>query len=753
VRVTRRRLIPVVAGTVVALVAAEMSVAPTSPAASAARGRHWVGVPALLSSDGLRAELPSGRQVRYALPALPVGGVRVLGDWDGDHAETTGIFLDGQWQLWDQVQRLGPPLTTTFGQSGDVPITGDWNGDGVTDLGVVRGSEWILARGPVRAHENPSVWRRFTFGDGTGVPVSGDWDGDGTDGVGTFSDGTWRLAESVDAPRRTMTRSYGASGDRPVVGDWDGVDGDGLGVQRDSTWYLSSSATRPRTTAKRTLAPTADEAPAAWTVANTTGATTCPTSTQDRVGEAGWVVPSSLLDSKVGARVGRVGRQVQGSLEESERYLLNSQFETKWHATSGAAYLDLLTDGRDTDEIQVRLPAMSAFTVAVGLRTGAFHPARVGASRQAGHRYVDRLVRSIACSHASVSPGGWGRGWQTASWAMLTGAAAWLEWSRLSPQTRVDVTSMVVTEADRLSNRAPGYWGRRDGTIVTPGDTKAEEDAWNASMLAFAAAMMPRAPRAAVWRAQSAQLAVAAYSTRRDTRSSRVVNGVRLTDRLRGFNAYPDGTVENHQRIHPDYASSVQLLWTAADFDRLAGRSVPEAMFHNGGLVYSAFSRHHYVAGAASPAGGRFADPGGTVYTTGHSWIYYPQGDDWGTARRAHFLSLDAHAKVYARYLHARGWAADQALRWHEAAQRALVASSGTDDGRTYSVDPSVAAQQDTYPGREEYAAQNLATAWLALYVGELGVSRLDRSTLAVPGTTRGPAKAPAGRWAARLAP
>jgi hypothetical protein len=698
-----------------------------------------VDVPTYLSADGLRATLPAGGNVVYHLPPVPAGGVRVLGDWNGDGIETAGIFDDGQWQLWDQVQRTNSPnVTATFGQAGDVPVTGDWNGDGITDIGVVRGTTWILARGPFTDGGAPAAWQQRTLGDGTGVPVTGDWDGDGTDGIGTFSGRTWQLANSVDHPDDFRDVSYGRPGDRPVVGDWDGDGKDGIGVVRGSRWYLSDKAMRPRAVSSVTFAPRAGETPVGWRVRTVPGAVSCPTARARRAGRASWVVPSAALGASVRKHVGVAGRAVRRSLESAERYLLGAQYDATWQATRKRPYLDLVTGGHD--ELDIRLPAMSALTVAIGLRTGAYDESAVGRSRSAGLRYVDQLVRSIACAHVSVSPGGWGRGWETAHWAMLTGAAAWLVWRDLTPETRTDVTSMVVDEADRLTHQGVPYWGLPDGTIVTPGDTKAEENAWNASLLGFAAAMMPDAPEASDWRAKAAQLAVAAFATQADDSSPTVVNGVPLKSWVRGFNAYPDGTVENHGRIHPDYASNIQLLWTAADFDRLARQRVPEAMFHNAGLVYSAFSTRQYESGAQSPAGGNFAAPGGTVYTPGSGAIYYPQGDDWGTARRAHFVSLDAHAATYATYVKATGWAASRAMAAHEGAQQALQATSGATDGRTYSIDPAVAAVQDTYPGREEYAAQNLATAWLALYIGRIGVPKLDRGTLRVPkATTRAP--------------
>ena len=348
-----------------------------------------------------------------------------------------------------------------------------------------------------------------------------------------------------------------------------------------------------------TFAPVAGETPVGWQIRTVPGATSCPTARQGRSGRASWVVPSTLLDADVKKHVGSTGRAVRRSLETSERYLLGAQYDAKWKATRKRAYLDLIAGSHD--ELDIRLPAMSALTVAIGLRTGAYDRAVVGRSRTSALRYVDQLVRSIACSHLSVSPGGWGRGWETAHWAMLAGAAAWLVWDDLTPETQADVASMVVDEADRLTHQSVGYWALANGTVLTPGDTKAEEDGWNSSLLSFADAMMPDAPHAAAWRAMSAELAVAAFSVRADDTSSSVVNGVRLSSRLQGYNAYPNGTVENHQRIHPDYASNIQLLWTSADFDRLAHRRVPEAMFHNAGLVYSAFSKVSYTAGATEP--------------------------------------------------------------------------------------------------------------------------------------------------------
>lgn len=164
---------------------------------------------------------------------------------------------------------------------------------------------------------------------------------------------------------------------------------------------------------------------------------------------------------------------------------------------------------------------------------------------------------------------------------------------------------------------------------------------------------------------------------------------------------------------------------------------MPEAYLDSGELVCSAFSPVRFTPGAPSAAGNglTYRKPGGTICGRDRvdpAEIYFPDGSDWGAPRHAPLMSLDAHALSY-------GLAGPQArspleaLSAHTGGQLALSETNGSDDGRTYSADPEIAATQDSYQGREEYAAQHVATAWLALVVGQLDAPMIDSSTYPVP--------------------
>jgi hypothetical protein len=703
-------------------------------------------VPAYAGATRADARLRAwnGRTDARFLVPTPPGSTLLWGDWDRDGAHTPAVFTAGHWVVYDAMVGSQPLPSREFdyGMAGDKPVAGDFNRDGLTDIGVVRGNVWLLRNHPSAG----ATWRRFAYGKVTDVPLTGDWDGNGRDGVGVRRGAKWFLVEQPRAPRkrtRTYTFGFGRAGDAAVAGDWDGDGADTVAAVRGSHWFqrdrLSRTPTagmtrkqrrreaRSSVTHREITTTEAGAVPTAWPTPSGPTAAACPTASvgvANREQVARFVRPSVLLDKELPYDPANPSLstdpvfQLRTSLLEAERYLLGAQYIDRWYSRRGQHYTDVLARFTTAEqEYAVRRPAMAALTVAVGTRTAAHNDYSVGRTRDEAVRYVDWMVRSIACQHLAVTPGGWGGGWQTAHWAMLTGQAAWLVWDRLTPQVREYVAQMLVYEANKQLTMPVEYWADASGTVVHKGNTRAEESSWNGALLELAVAMMPRHPQAANWRRKAVDLQASSYATLADATSGAAINGVSLADRLDGSNIYNDGTVENHQVLQPDYMTNIQQNWWAADFAGLAGRKAPVAAFLNASLVYGAFTTRWFDAGGASPANGApFADPGGTIYRPGSNDIYFPQPTIWGTPRRAHFVSFDAHAYAYGLDTTAT-WPARDALAAHVAGQQALVAGNGTGDGRTYNFDPPTANTQDRYNGREEYAASQLAAGWLALYV------------------------------------
>ncbi len=697
-------------------------------------------------ADARVREGDGGTDARFNVPT-PAGSIQLWGDWNRDGAVTPIVFTNGHWVVYDTMIGPSPVPTREFdyGTVGDKPVVGDFNRDGRTDVGVVRAGVWLLRSFPSAG----ATWRRFGFGKATDVPVTGDWDGDGRDGVGVRRGAKWYLQQAPKAPRRkaapTYSFAFGRGADVGVTGDWDGDGADTVGAVRGTSWFLRArlsktpvagmtrkarrAEARSTVTTRQVTAPAeAGTVPAPWSTPAGPSAAACPTASAgvaNRNQLASLVKPSLLLDKSLPYDPANPSLgtdpvfQLRTSLLESERYLLGAQYIERWYSRRGQRYTDVLSRFPEAQqEYAVRRPAMAALTTAVAARTRAHSDTVVGRTRDEAIMYSDWLVRSIACQHVAVSPGGWGGGWQTAHWANLAGEAAWLIWDRITPQTREYVAQMIGYEADIRLTMPVEYWVDDSGVEVSPGDTKAEENSWNAALLELAVSMMPAHPRAAEWRRKAVDLEIAAYARMVDRGSATVINGVPLADRLAGANAFDDGTVENHGFLHPDYMTNIQQNWWAVDFAGLAGRRAPVAAMVNGSTVYGAFTTRSFTAGDPSPANGApLLPPGGTMYQPGSNGIYFPQGSDWGEPRRAQFVSFDAHAYAYGLD-GAATWPAADALSQHIAGQQALVAGNGTGDGRTYNYDPPVAFSQDRYNGREEYAASQLAAGWLAVYVG-----------------------------------
>ncbi|MGW9459258.1 hypothetical protein ACWG5N_25200 [Streptomyces globisporus] len=257
------------------------------------------------------------------------------------------------------------------------------------------------------------------------------------------------------------------------------------------------------------------------------------------------------------------GRRVRTILAGSSRYLIGP-----WYASTYRTYLpDGYIDLKGTDERAIRLPAMAAVATTTALVTGVYDPATLSAANATIR--TRNLIITLAARHLAnnSSPATrWGNGWQTALWAYYTALAGWLFWGELDDKARRDIAAMTAWEADRLTTGndlflvgTSGhqlYEKRRDGTVVTPGDSKAEEDNWSAAVLSLAEVMMPGHPRAAAWKRRNLELLLAAAARPADLTGTTTVNGIRLSSWLRGTNIADDGTLDNHNILHPLYTWS-----------------------------------------------------------------------------------------------------------------------------------------------------------------------------------------------------
>jgi len=213
-------------------------------------------------------------------------GTPIAGDFNGDGISELGVFIDGQWfidlngnRIWDKGD-----LWAKLGHDGDLPVVGDWDGDGKLDVGVF-GPAWpgdpraVAAEpglpdpdnAPTGAKKNvPPVAEKaalgmrqmrltstgqmrsdlidhvFHFGTAGDRPLVGDWNGDGVHTIGVFRNGKWHL--DIDGNGKwsdaDVVAQYGQSGDVPLVGDWNGDGVDQLAVYRAGKWHLDSNGDR-----------------------------------------------------------------------------------------------------------------------------------------------------------------------------------------------------------------------------------------------------------------------------------------------------------------------------------------------------------------------------------------------------------------------------------------------------------------------------------------------------------------------------
>jgi uncharacterized delta-60 repeat protein len=145
------------------------------------------------------------------------GDKPIPSDFDGDGKADLAIFRplaspSGQW--WYLKSSDSQLVSTVFGNNFDTPVPADYTGDGKADIAFWRAA---IGRWYVLKSEDYATTLSTAFGTDGDLPAPADYDGDGRTDVAVFrpTDGTWYVQRTTAG---TLTKQFGANGDKPVSG-------------------------------------------------------------------------------------------------------------------------------------------------------------------------------------------------------------------------------------------------------------------------------------------------------------------------------------------------------------------------------------------------------------------------------------------------------------------------------------------------------------------------------------------------------
>lgn len=281
----------------------------------------------------------------------------------------------------------------------------------------------------------------------------------------------------------------------------------------------------------------------------------------------------------------------------------------------------------------------ASFALAVAIATDQYDEDYTSVSEEDAKRRAVKMIKSMAYHHTANSDDGWGPNWLSPRRVYYTAWAAWLLWDAVGTIDRENVRKMLEYEANRLKESSVAYSADSDNNVVSPGDTKSEEEAWYSSALHLAAVMMPNHPNKGEWMYKSVEKKVGSYARPLDLELDTPINGDLLSNWIDGSNMFNDGTLVNHGIIHPDYIVAHQLNLDSALMSGLRDQPTPEAARLNSDSSYKALSDLEFPED-------EFMDQGGTMFVDGSPDLYYPEGTDWGTDRVVNYLVFDAYAST-----------------------------------------------------------------------------------------------------------
>ncbi|MCF0051705.1 hypothetical protein LXM25_16675 [Dyadobacter sp. LJ53] len=397
-----------------------------------------------------------------------------------------------------------------------------------------------------------------------------------------------------------------------------------------------------------------------------------------------------------------VSHMVKSILLNANKYALGAWYDLdrKYKADS-SGYLDLKSVSTD-NEYRYRLPAGMAFGLAISIKTGIYDPSVTGVGTQEAKVKTVQLLSSVAYDHISNSTRKtWGGDWQAAHWAYYSGYAAWLLWEDLDLLSKQNIQRMIISEADHLLTRPVLYYKDIQGKSIFPGDSKIEENNWNAELLYLAAVMMPDHKSQSKWMQKAISYMISAVAMPSDLANEKVLHGKEVKLWLNGYNVEDPGIVVNHHIIHPLYNALSSVVNAPIVFS-LVNKPTPEAARFNFDKIYNSLINTRFDVP-------KYEQPGGTMYIPGSQEVYYPQGSDWGKQIFDSYANMDIAAWKYGldggQVYNGRYWATLHLLP-------IMVQQRRFDDGHTYS-----GKEENSYYGREAAISTRMASAWMTIWM------------------------------------
>ena len=214
--------------------------------------------------------------------------------------------------------------------------------------------------------------------------------------------------------------------------------------------------------------------------------------------------------------------------------------------------------------------------------------------------------------------------------------------------------------------------------------------------------------------AKNVELQISAYATPEDINKDTVVDGVKLNQILKGSNMNSNGTVINHNILHPDYMTAFMHNAINVWIYELAGRNGLQSSLYNGAIIYNALTELQFN--------------GKTMYQKSNdgkasSLIYFPEGNDWGGKRQANYWLMDVVAYLY-------GWdhkSSVKAIEWATVRNTEMIHMINRDVTGQYYQD----IKEDKFPSREEWFGSHIMWGYLGWCLHPVSYTHLTLPTKA----------------------